>query len=72
VTRLTRTVRRLVRTPARDLVVALEPPGVLVLREPRRRHGYELELGALFFRAVAAEVEAARAARRHGRRRRRG
>jgi hypothetical protein len=70
-TPLTRPVRRKVSTlRGDDLVVALEPFG-LVFREPRRRRAFVLPYGVAFQRAVELAVRADRAERLAERQRRR-
>lgn len=65
-TPLRRAVKRTIEIAGsrRGVVVSLEPPGVLTFREKRTRKTYSLGLGALFVRAVMADVDAEKAAKR--------
>ena len=47
-----------------QIVITLYPGGLIGLREHRRRKEYTLEVGALYLRAVRAEVETKRREKR--------
>ena len=52
------------RSGARELIVGIEPPGILTFREKGTRRRYSLGLGALFVRAVMEAVDRERAEKR--------
>jgi hypothetical protein len=63
-TKLTKPVYRTLPHDGRDLIVGIEPPGIITFREKGTRRVYALGLRALFVRAVMDQVEAERATKR--------
>lgn len=66
---LRKSIHRVLEKDGRDLIVGIEPPGILTFREKGTRRVYSLGLRALFIRAVMAQVETERLERLAKRRR---